>query len=74
MAASDKTELLAMTFIDPLLKGITGLRKWSKHNNYDYQLILQLHTGASPDHTPLVPLAPQVLLSLPTMLYPVLQV
>ncbi len=25
MAASDKTELLAMTFIDPLLKGITGL-------------------------------------------------
>ena len=25
MAASDKTELLAMTFIGPLLKGITGL-------------------------------------------------
>ncbi len=73
MAASDKTELLAMTFIEPLLKGITGLigRKWSKHNNYDCQLILQLHTGASPDHTPL---APQVLLSLPTMLYAVLQV
>ncbi len=27
MAASDKTELLAMTFIDPLLKGITGLMR-----------------------------------------------
>ncbi len=25
MVASDKTELFAMTFIDPLLKGITGL-------------------------------------------------
>ncbi len=72
MVASDKAELLTMA----LLKGITGLigRKRSKHNNCDCQLILQLHTGGSPDHTPLVPLAPQVLLSLPTMLYPVLQV
>ncbi len=63
MAASDKTELLAMTFIDPLFKGITGLRgKWSKHMqcmDLSYIHILQLHTGASPDHTPL---APQVLL------------
>ena len=71
MVASDKAELLTMA-LDPLLKGITGLIGQSTIN--DCQLILQLHSGASPNHTPLVPLAPEVLLSLPTMLYPVLQV
>ncbi len=65
MVASDKAELLAMA----LLKGITG-EKYGQSMNM-IKLILQLHTGASLDHTPL---APQVLLSLPTMLYPVLQV
>ena len=75
MAASDKTELL-VTAADPLLKGITENRNRKSKHMYLYmcQIILQLHTGASPDHTPLVPLALQVLVSLPVSMYPVLQV
>ncbi len=53
-----------------------GKNRKSKNMLCVCQLVLQLHTGACPDHTPLVPfvVAPQVLISLPTSMYPVLQV
>ncbi len=68
MAASDMAELLVIT-TDPLLKGITEDRKVKVQCMcVSY---LQLHTGASPDHTAL---APHILLSVLLRAYPGLQV
>ncbi len=69
MATSDIAELLVIT-TDPLLKGITEDQK-GQSTMYVCQLLLQLHTGASPDHTAL---APHILLSVLLRAYPVLQV